>query len=382
MPQKTFTGETLTPFIVGMPLELVLLVDHDHEFIRATKTLFKSKGYRVITALNEKKALEKILSDDPGIILLNLKMPEFSGQDLLNKIKKINTQMVVIVTDHNGDLPSFDDHKFRILESFSRPFKSHDLLVALEKADRLLSRDKESHSLQDSLLNRFFPFFAHEIRNPLQAIGGALTIIERRSQIKDPPLNQSIAIIKEEVQHLTGFVQECLDFVRPPNKRHWGTIDLNETIQHLINILTAMFTDRTETIIVSPCLSPGLSKVYANYEEIKKVIINILRNGFEALRNQLDGVLTIRTSNKIYQNKKGIEIIIQDNGAGIKKEDMAYIGTPFFTTKLRGTGLGLAICRRIIEERHNGRFSIASEEDKGTIVTIILPIYQEDGPQE
>jgi signal transduction histidine kinase len=363
-----------------MPLEIVLLVDYDHEFIKTTKTLLKAEGYRVITALNGKKALEKILLEDPRIILLNLKMPDLSGQDLLKKIKKIDDRLSVIIIDHNGGLPEIDYKKLGVIGSLSRPFRSHDLLKAVENAEKNLS-SKTDKAEQNSLLNKFFPFFAHEIRNPLQAIGGALTIIERRSNVQDPPLNQSITIIKEEVHHLTDFIQECLDFVRPPDKRHWGTIDLNETIRHLLNILPAMFTEMAGEVAISPCLDPGLSKIYANYEEMKKVLINVLKNSFEAMLNKADGVLTIRTSNKIGPNKEGVEIIIQDNGVGIKKEDMVHIGTPFFTTKLRGTGLGLAICRRIIEERHNGMFSIASE-DNGTIVTINLPIYQADGPVE
>ena len=83
--------------------------------------------------------------------------------------------------------------------------------------------------------------------------------------------------------------------------------------------------------------------------------------------------LTIRACRKS-DSPTYIEIIFIDNGIGIKKENLSKLFNPFFTTKLRGTGLGLAICRRIIVERHHGKIYIESEENKGTTVTVELPI--------
>jgi two-component system NtrC family sensor kinase len=71
---------------------------------------------------------------------------------------------------------------------------------------------------------------------------------------------------------------------------------------------------------------------------------------------------------------ESIGVIFVDNGPGIKKENMESLFNPFFTTKLWGTGLGLPICRRIIVERHRGKIHIESEENKGTTVTVELPV--------
>ena len=84
--------------------------------------------------------------------------------------------------------------------------------------------------------------------------------------------------------------------------------------------------------------------------------------------------LTIKMINKALHNSGWVDIIIGDNGLGIKKENIKKLGTPFFTTKIRGTGLGLAICHRIIVDRHKGKMLIESEEGKGTTVTIRLPV--------
>jgi signal transduction histidine kinase len=85
------------------------------------------------------------------------------------------------------------------------------------------------------------------------------------------------------------------------------------------------------------------------------------------------GILTLRTSFQGKDDRGWLEIMVKDNGTGIKKEDLPRIGCPFFTTKLKGSGLGMAICKKIIVERHGGRFSIDSGKE-GTTVLIRFPV--------
>lgn len=361
----------------GIPLKIVLLVDHDREFIRTTKALLETNGYVVKTASSGKTAIEKVVSENPHLILLNLKVPGLPERELLKRIKKIDKEITVIVTDTNGGMGSADLLKCGVAEYFSKPIDSQNLLKILERAGRFLNFKEEKKMGMDSLLEKFLPFWAHEIRNPLQAIGGAMTIIERRSNLEDRALEQSIGIVKEEVQTLTDFVQECLDYIKPPNKSNWGEININETILLVLNMMPFMFKSRFEQVTVTTSFDPQLSKVFANYEEIKKVLLNILKNGFESMNKTEKKELTIKTVNKGDKKNRWVEIIFSDTGEGIKKEDIQFIGTPFYTTKLRGTGMGLVICNRIIVERHNGKLSIESQENRGTTVTVKLPINQE-----
>jgi signal transduction histidine kinase len=219
-------------------------------------------------------------------------------------------------------------------------------------------------------LERFFPFLAHEIRNPLHAISGALAIIQRRSDLKDELLAQSIKIINEEVQHLNDFVQGCLNFVRPPNVVRFVGVEISEVISVVINIVSHMLESESRKIKIITDIDPHLPKIYANYEEIKQAFLNIVKNGFEAMPE--GGELIIKAYPKS-DSPRHIEITFTDHGMGIQQKNLNNIFSPFFTTKLRGTGLGLAICRRIIVERHHGKISIESEEKKGTTVRVELP---------
>jgi signal transduction histidine kinase len=217
---------------------------------------------------------------------------------------------------------------------------------------------------------------AHEIRNPLHAISGALAIIQRRSDLKDDLLAQSVKIINEEVQHLNEFVQECLNFVRPPNIVRLMEVEINEVISVVMNIISHMFESESKKIRVVTEMDSHLPKIYVNYEEIKHAFINIVKNAFEAMPE--GGEFTIKTSRKTDASEY-VEITFMDNGIGIKKENLDRLFSPFFTTKLRGTGLGLAICRRIIIERHHGKMKIESGEKKGTTIKVELPVGRQSG---
>jgi signal transduction histidine kinase len=357
-----------------MSLKPILIVDPDRDFAKTTEKVLLSNGYKVSLAHNGNQAIKKISSRPPRLALLSLKLPDMEGEVLLKKFREIDPQLSIILTEF-GKEEIIDLMQYGVIDFFPKPIEADILIQAIERVPTIINPipgDPEKEGV--SVLAQFFPFLVHELRNPLQAIGGALTIIEKRSSLEDMPLAQSIGIIKEEVQHLSGFVQKCLDFVRPVNKEFCMESDLNEMIGLCIKMTTYMFPEASSAIRVVSEFDPNLPKVYLNYEEIKQVFLNLLKNSFEAMIQSQTKELTVKTINKVFQNTGWVEIVIRDTGLGIKNENLKLIGTPFFTTKIRGTGLGLAVCHRIIVDRHKGKILIESEEDLGTTVTIKLPV--------
>lgn len=357
-----------------MSLKPILIVDPDRDFTKTTEKVLLSNGYKVSLAHSGSQAIKKISSSPPRLAFLSLKLPDMEGEVLLKKIHEIDPHLNIILIEF-GKEDIIDLMKYGVIDFFPKPIGADTLVQAIEKVPTIInpiSGDPEKEGV--AVLAQFFPFLVHELRNPLQAIGGALTIIEKRSSLEDIPLAQSIGIIKEEVQHLSGFVQKCLDFVRPINREFCIESDLNEMIGLCIKMTTYMFPEASSAIQVVTGLDPNLPKVYANYEELKQVLLNLLKNSFEAMIQSPRKELTVKTVNKVFHNTGWVEIIIRDTGVGIKNDNLKLIGTPFFTTKIRGTGLGLAVCHRIIVDRHKGKILIESEEALGTTVTIKLPV--------
>jgi signal transduction histidine kinase len=352
----------------------ILVVDDNLEFARIVVRILEDKGFQTSIAPDGNTAINKVLSESPELVLLDLKLPDISGEEMLKRIKEINEETaIIIITGYGGERVAVDLIKAGAMDFLSKPVEKEILLRAVENALKIRDAQIEDKQFERySSLEKFFPFLAHEIRNPLHAIAGALTIIQRRSDLKDNLLTQSIKIIEEEVNHLNEFVQECLDFVRPPTKSQFIEVEINQVISVVINIISHIYGELIKKIRITTEIVPQLPKVYANYEEIKRAFLNIVKNSIEAMGE--GGELSIKACFKSDPSPGYIEIVFIDNGSGIKKENIKHLFNPFFTTKFRGTGLGLAICRRIIVERHNGKVYIESEEGKGTKVTVALPI--------
>ena len=106
-------------------------------------------------------------------------------------------------------------------------------------------------------------------------------------------------------------------------------------------------------------LDHNVPKLHLNTKEIKQVVLNLARNGMEAMTEK--GVLTLETRMVGDQ----VELCVHDTGAGIAKPKQEKLFEPFYTTKAKGTGLGLSMCRSIVE-RHNGTITVESQEGEGT----------------
>lgn len=356
----------------------ILVVDDNAEFAGLIRKILERKDFQVSIALDGKTAIEKVISDIPELVLLDLKLPDIPGEEVLIRIREIEKDIaIIVITGHGGEQVAVDMMRKGAIDFLSKPIDHEAFLSSINNALEIRDAQIEDRRFDRyPSLERFFPFLAHEIRNPLHAISGALAIIQRRSDLKDEILAQSIKIINEEVQHLNEFVMECLNFVRPPNIVRFIGVEINELISVVINIILHMFELESKKVKIIRDIEPRLPKIYVDYEEIKQVFLNIVKNAFEAMPEA--GQFTIRAYLKS-DSQENIEIAFIDDGIGVKKENLDRIFNPFFTTKIRGTGLGLALCRRIIVERHHGKIYIESEENKGTTVKVELPVGRRSG---
>ena len=205
---------------------------------------------------------------------------------------------------------------------------------------------------------------AHEIKNPLTTLKTfSEYLLERKND--EAFLAKFARIIPAEVERINNIVHRLLDFSKP-NPPTFKISNICDVMRETLDLLSNDFLKRKIKIIEN-CEDHGLM-VNIDTTQIKQVILNILLNSMDAMPKGGN----IYISAKSTDNNK-IEICIEDEGAGISKENLKNIFNPFFTTKDEGTGLGLGICHNIIKN-HNGTIEIESEENKGTTVKIKLPL--------
>lgn len=217
---------------------------------------------------------------------------------------------------------------------------------------------------------------AHEIRNPLLSIGGFARRLEKRVE---GDLREPAKIIVSEVQRLEGILNDTLSFVKSTRLER-KLVDINELIDNIINLLEPAVYDRGNTLIKE---IEYPFEVFIDHDRIKEALLNVVANANQATES---GNITIRAYiAKIYGEadifgervkKKKAVIEVEDNGCGIREEDIKRIFDPFFTTRPTGTGLGLSITKRIIED-HGGKVEVESTWANGTKFKIYLPLEEE-----
>jgi signal transduction histidine kinase len=350
----------------------VLVIDADKAFAGKMAEILTLKGFNTILSHSGNDGIQKASHTSPDIVLLNHQLPDLKSKEVLNRLKGIDrTIPVIIAMAVGGEKTTVDLLNAGASDFLVKPIRSRDLMQAIRRAQTKRMTDLEIQSKKFLSLGKLFPFLAHEIRNPLHAIGGALTVLQRRCDLEDDTVAQSIEIIREEVQRLNQFIQEYLDFSRPPARRRFAETDLNEIIRSSLNTMAPVIEAHPDTIEVITNLDDGLPAIKANFTEIKQVCLNILKNAIEAMKK--GGKLEVHTSAHPHDRPRYAMIKIVDTGKGIDEENVPYVFDPFFSTKSRGTGLGLALCKKIVVENHRGQIDIESKKNIGTTVTITFP---------
>jgi signal transduction histidine kinase len=350
----------------------VLVIDADKAFAGKMAEILTPKGFNTILSHSGNDGIQKASHTSPDIVLLNHQLPDLKSKEVLNRLKGIDrTIPVIIAMAVGGEKTTVDLLNAGASDFLVKPIRSRDLMQAIKRAQTKRMADLEIQSKKFLSLGKLFPFLAHEIRNPLHAIGGALTVLQRRCNLEDDTVAQSIEIIREEVQRLNQFIQEYLDFSRPPARRRFAETDLNEIIRSSLNTMAPVIEAHPDKIEVITNLDDGLPTIKANFTEIKQVCLNILKNAIEAMKK--GGKLEVHTSTHPHDRPRYAMIKIVDTGKGIDEENLPYVFDPFFSTKSRGTGLGLALCKKIVVENHRGQIDIESKKNIGTTVTITFP---------
>ena len=246
-----------------------------------------------------------------------------------------------------------------LYEDIERKLEEHETLnIKLEEINDMLLRSEKL-----SAIGEMASTTAHEVRNPLIAIGGFARLI--KEGVDKDTLNNYIDIIINEVNRLEKIIGSILDFVKP-TKLQLKQTDLNKLIEETLILLDSSISKYNIKKEIN--LDGNLLPVLVDNERMKQVIINIFNNAIEAMSESDKKKLAVATFSK----DNLIKIEIKDTGGGIPKSDLENICKPFFTTKEKGIGLGLYIADKIIRE-HNGKLEIKSDIGKGTSFIIRLP---------
>lgn len=217
-----------------------------------------------------------------------------------------------------------------------------------------------------SFLGNLVANFAHEIKNPLNGLSIAAQRLQREYPQQNEEYSKLITIIIKEIDSMTKILNDFLSLVRPQVKEYQEfdlsqlTKDVGMLVKEQMNQKGIKYIENIETGI----------KCVASFEDIKRVLMNLLLNAVDAVSSLVEREPEITISLK--RKKMYLVIEITDNGPGIPARALKKIFEPYYTTKKGGTGLGLYIAQKIINE-HNGKIKVQSISGRGTTFSVILP---------
>ena len=212
---------------------------------------------------------------------------------------------------------------------------------------------------------------AHEIRNPLGALAGAMQML-RKDAIEDETNRRLMDIVIREANRLDNIITEFLRYARPP-ALNLVEHDLNKVLAETLDLVQHEARTRSKIKIVTS-LATGPLTALVDQDQLRQVFWNMATNAFEAMPD--GGQLTISTGRRHVDagNRQGdvIEVAFQDTGEGIPPQNLDKIFLPFFTTKKQGSGLGLAAVHRIVD-LHGGWMKVESQERRGSRFVVCMP---------
>ena len=243
------------------------------------------------------------------------------------------------------------------------------------RRDELLRRSERMASLGTTLAG-----VAHELNNPLAAIGGFAQLMLRDSDVSEED-RSALQTIHHESNRAAKIVRDLLTFARREEGEQRERVDLNDVIGYLM--ATQRYAMETRGIERELQLAASLPAVYAERTQIEQVALNLLVNARQALEGMIDAPAELGAGPRQRQPKIGVRtwsegrrvmLEISDNGPGISPEMRSRIWDPFFTTKAEGegTGLGLAMVHGIVTS-YDGTIELDSEPGVGTRFVISLP---------
>lgn len=227
-------------------------------------------------------------------------------------------------------------------------------LTQLEHADRLASAGEMAAGI------------AHEIKNPIAGVLGALQVFDAETK-KDDDRKEIIAEMIIQLERVNHAVNDLLSYARPAPPV-FDFLNIGELIKKTISLLSQQI--KRKQIEITTDFGERELTIIGDRKQLQQVLWNITLNAVQSIEEK--GLVTIGMVN----DNSTVKIIIKDTGKGISPEQLTCVFQPFFTTKHKGTGLGMTISRRIIEQ-HHGSISIESKPGKGTIISITLPKGQD-----
>nr|NQU90152.1 hybrid sensor histidine kinase/response regulator [Bacteroidota bacterium] len=354
----------------------ILIVDDIPTNIQVLGSVLRKAGYEVAFTDNGADAIVKAISNKYDLILLDIMMPQMDGFEvckILKSHKESEDIPIVFLTAKTDSESLVKGFELGAVDYLTKPFKSPELLARV-KTHIALKYTTEELSKSNAMKDKLFSIIAHDLRGPVGNFGSALQVlIENIEHFDKDTLAETLVELKKSAYGAYDLLQNLLKWATTQNNTiEFSPSPLNLKMIIIENIDLLSNTAKQKNIIFNTHIKEDIL-VFADDNMVKTILRNLFSNSikFSHNNNRVD----------VFAEKKGrfAEIIVKDQGVGIKKENLSRIFnfheyfTTYGTANEKGTGLGLNLCKDFVE-RNKGEIWIESAEEIGTKIIFTLPL--------
>ncbi len=356
----------------------ILVIDDEDSIRDSCCQILKKDGFLCEDAGNGIAGTKKTRELKPDLVLIDLKMPGINGLKVLEKVKKIDPNIIpVVITGYATVESAVEAMKKGAYDYLSKPFTPEELRIiirrGLEKRKLILEAEtlkKEKRLLEEN----FITMVSHQLRSPLVVILQYFETILAGMMGKVPEKQKKIMHrAQERLERLLNLINDWLDLARINEESiviNFKPLSLIELLKSLVEFVQPIAQENKISIELE---SPSDNFfVQADNETLEQVFSNLLSNAIKYNRPNGSVKITIK------KKKNLVVVTIQDSGIGISKEHLPLIFDQFYRVarkeaqKTIGTGLGLSIAKKIVDA-HGGSIRVSSELGKGSTFTVFLP---------
>jgi two-component system sporulation sensor kinase B len=238
------------------------------------------------------------------------------------------------------------------------------IMILIEKIiSNIKNRERIVQSERLNVVSELAASVSHEIRNPLTVTSGFLQLLNK-SKTMTPEEKGFVELSLQELQRAEKIVSDYLSFAKPQSENMVYS-NMKAESEYTKNIIMPYAT--MHKVDVQFSFNNSLNKNY-DRNQIQQCLINLYKNGIEAMKETDGGTLFI----DIFEKKQNIMISIKDNGVGMTKDEISRLGKPYYSTKAEGTGLGMLMVYSTVD-KVKGTIEVDSEKGKGTTFLITIP---------
>ncbi|MFT7510965.1 MAG: signal transduction histidine kinase [Candidatus Omnitrophota bacterium] len=379
----------------AMDTKIVLVIDDELGPRESLRILLKNE-FQVTTCCGVDEGVTKLQEIDPDVIIMDIKMPDKSGIQGLQEIRKLNAYVPVIMLTGYGDVETAQKAlRFGANDYMQKPFDTNEMLQTIHtqinkastkyrKTDAVSDLQRLNESLVKALaekdrntsLGKMSAEMIHDIKNPLSIILGYVGLLSEQLDKVQEVHGVQFDHAYEYVESIEKGVERCQELAE---LWHRQSSSMAVTLENLsfrdllseILVFVEPFALSQAVRLESQIELRADDVILGDRPQLLRAIHNLLTNAIQAVEGGRKPLIRISCK----RLGKQVLLEISDNGPGISAVNMKRIFEDYFTTKPKGkgTGLGLPITRHIVEE-HKGYLELSSQDGQGTTAMILLPM--------